>query len=338
MSPPPPSRRQLAELIAEYVAHIEQVYASRAWMTVRSALARLSIAVDQLDYPSLREAALALAADDTLSKSYRRDCINTWKRFLAWCVEYDAVPADLVHRFQCVRLRFPLNREECRIPPCELVSPPATPAGVPPTPARPSPGRPPRAITRTAPDPRRDPAAFAAALMRTIPRLEKQLRDIVLLLALTGARPGELLALTTAAIDTTCSPWFATIEDHKTRHQTDRPRYLVFTPRAAAHLDKHLRPFCPHDYLFPAPKDPNRPISTDLVQKRLRRTLTTHGLPRFTLYDLRRWAATTSRRSGDLHAAQALLGHSRASTTEIYAPPDLSRAIDAASSLEDLLP
>lgn len=335
----PPSRRELAELVAEYIAHLQQVYASRAWMTARSALARLVQGADRLDYPSLRAAALELAGDDALSKSYRRDCINTWRRFLAWCVEYDALPADLVHRFQCVRLRFPLNRDECRIPPHELTSPsPATPPASPAPTTRPSLGRRPGCITRTAPDPRRDPAGFAVAMIRALPRMSEDLRDIVFLLALTGARPLELLSLTTAAVDTSMSPWVATIERHKTLEITGRPRFLVFTPRAAVRLDKHLRAFCPHDFLFPAPKDPTRHITTDLVQKRLRRVLRSHDLPSFTLYDLRRWAATTSRRSGDLHSAQALLGHSRASTTEIYAPPDLSRAIDAASNLEELLP
>jgi integrase len=303
-----PSPRQLAELVAAYVAYIEEIYQSRAWKTVRSALARLVNSAHALDYENLRDAARNLAKNDELSKSYRRDCINTWKRFLAWCVENEEVEANLLQRFQCVRLRYPLNREECRIPPSELKT-----------------------------DPRRNPDAFVIDLMRALPKMSRQLRDIVLLLALTGARPGEILALTTDAIETDLTPWVAELNRHKTSHHTDRPRYIVFSPRAQVILDKYRTPFAPTDFLFPRPKSRLEHITTDLVQRRLRRCLLKHKLPYFTLYDLRRWAATTTRRSGDLQAAQALLGHSRASTTEIYAPPDLSRAITAALNLGEAL-
>jgi len=301
-------RRRLAYFIAEYIDQAKRNFDSRDWMNIRSALAKLVEGIDdELTYASLRDAAKKLAADDTLSKSYRRACIGKLSRFLAFLVEFEEVDADLLHRFRCVRLRYPLNREESRIPePGHL-------------------------------DPRKQPTEFAAQLIHALPSMTRQQRDICMLLALTGARPHELLELTTGAIDTNLTPWVAVINRHKTEHQ-GKERYLIFNDRAQVILDRYRTPFTPADFIFPAPKDNTRAISPGLIQRRLRRHLKKHDLPAFALYDLRRWAATTARRSGDLQSAQALLGHSRASTTEIYAPPDLERAIDAASKLGESLP
>jgi integrase len=303
----PMDRRRLAYFAAEYINQAKKNFDSRDWMNIRAALAKLIAGIeDELTYASLRDAAKKLSADDTLTKSYRRACIGKWSRFLAYLVEYEEVDADLLHRFRCVRLRYPLNRKECQIPePGEV-------------------------------DPRKQPIEFIAQVMKSLPSMTKQQRDIVVLLALTGARPHELLELTTGAIDTRFQPWVAVINRHKTEHQ-GKERYLIFTARAQVILDRYRMPFTPADCMFPAPKNTSNPISVGLIQNRLRRHLKKHNLPPYALYDLRRWAATTARRSGDLQSAQALLGHSRASTTEIYAPPDLSRAIDAATKLGENL-
>lgn len=320
-TPGAPSSRQLAELVARYVAHLEHAYRSRAWMNARSHLARLLLAVDRLDFEQLRDAARELAADAQLSKSYRQDVVSTWRRFLAWCSEELLVPAELVDRFAHVRLRFRAVTLE------EISSEPAQP-GEPPRR-----GRRPRVATRTAPDPRRSPDAFFAAVSDALPSMHRDLRDVVQLLLLTGARPGELLALRSADVDTSCVPWVARLDEHKTSDHSTRPRLIVLVGKAANLIDRRLTPFTPDDWLFPAPKDPARSISRDLVQKRLRRTLTRAQLPTWTLYDARRWAATTVRGSGALDDAQALLGHSRASTTEIYAPPLRDGAVRAAELL-----
>ncbi|HHN78628.1 MAG TPA: hypothetical protein ENK11_08165, partial [Phycisphaerales bacterium] len=265
--------------------------------------------------------ARRIAANTEFSRSYRRDTIGTWKRFLAWCCEELVIEAETVDRFAYVRLRYPPQSS----PSPSILSGSRSTS---------RPGRPPRAVSRTAPDPRRFPDDFFAVVREALPLLAPDLRDIVRLLLLTGARPGELLRLTTFAIDTTSLPWFAVLEEHKTVDHTDEPRYIVFNKAARIILDRHIRPFCPHDFIFPAPKNPEKHIARDLVQKRLRKTLLRNKLPTWTLYDARRWAATVARGSEGLEAAQALLGHSRASTTEIYAPPQLTDAIRAARALD----
>jgi integrase len=342
-----PSSRQLAELVARYVHHLERCYRSRAWMTARSQLARLLLSVDTLEYEQLRDAARALAADATLSKTYRRDTIGTWRRFLAWCSEELIIDASTVDRFAHVRLRFPMppptfspgeistdSAPSAEGTPRGSTTPPGSAAIAPDAPVTPRRGRRAGAVSRTAPDPRRDPEAFASVVFEALPLLAPDLRAVVRLLLLTGARPSELLRLTTFAIDTTSTPWLARLDDHKTADQTGEPRIIILGPAAARILDPRLRPFTPLDWLFPAPKNPSAPIARDLVQKRLRRTLQRHQRPLWTLYDARRWAATVARGSEGLEAAQRLLGHSRASTTEIYAPPLLEHAIRAARHLE----
>lgn len=322
--PHPPTRREISDLVARYVSMLERSYRSRAWMNCRSHLARLITDVHQLDYEHLRDAARAIAADQQLSKSYRRDVIATWRRFLAWCSEEMIVDAQLVDRFAHVRLRFPSLTLD------QLEPSPSIRSGK----RRTSKGRPPRSVSRTAPDPRRAPDDFFAVVRDALDFFAPDLRDIVRLLLLTGARPGELLRLTTFAIDTSSAPWVARLDEHKSSDSTHAPRLIVLGQAAASILDRRLTPFCPLDWIFPAPKCIHDPISRDLVQKRLRRTLTRHKLPLFTLYDARRWAATVSRRSEGLEAAQALLGHSRASTTEIYAPPLIEHAVRASQELE----
>ncbi len=310
-APGPSSSRELSQLVARYVDHLRDVYSSREWMNVRSALARLVTQVDRLTFEQLRDAARSLAIDTTLSKNYRRGCIARWKRFLAWCSEELVVDASVVDRFRHVRLRFPEQKDD-------------------PDPDEPRRGR----ADRSAPDPRRDPEAFADVFFDALPHLSRETRDVVQVLAFTGARPIEILSLRTLDINTSSTPWIARLDRHKTSASTDAPRILVFNRSARRVLDRRLTPFTPEDWLFPAPKNAARAIARDLVQRRLRRELTRAELPTWTLYDLRRWTSTIVRGAEGLDAAQALLGHSRSSTTEIYAPPLFEHAIRAAEALE----
>ena len=66
-------------------------------------------------------------------------------------------------------------------------------------------------------------------------------RNVLDLLVLTGARPSELLGLTTAGIDRTGDVWVATLARHKTAHKGKR-RSLVFRPRSQAILSDYLNP------------------------------------------------------------------------------------------------
>lgn len=176
------------------------------------------------------------------------------------------------------------------------------------------------------------PLPTVAQIIDDLARLTPRDRDFIRLLLLTAARPSELLTLRTIDINTAGSPWLAALHHHKTRAKTGAPRYLAFNHKAALILDRYLRPFCPLDYLFQSQTDPRRPCAVNTIAQRLRRKSV-----RFCLYDCRRLAARHLRSVGDLDAAQAVLGHTKASTTEIYAPVDVANITEGAELLAGVL-
>ena len=74
-------------------------------------------------------------------------------------------------------------------------------------------------------------------------------RDLIDVQRLTGARSGELLALTTGAINRTGEVWTAELSDHKTAHH-GQSRTLHFGPKVQLILRKYLSAD-PAEPLFP---------------------------------------------------------------------------------------
>ncbi|WP_010585455.1 tyrosine-type recombinase/integrase [Schlesneria paludicola] len=145
-------------------------------------------------------------------------------------------------------------------------------------------------------------------------------RDMIDLCLLTGARPGELVSLTTAMIDATGDVWSATLADHKMRHK-GKTRVLAFGPKAKLILKKYLRSNTSAK-LFP--------VRRDSFSKTIVYWCTKLELPKFTGHWLRHNCATNIRELGDLDDAQAILGHSDQRTTQIYAHVKDTRALNVA--------
>ena len=166
------------------------------------------------------------------------------------------------------------------------------------------------------PDARRpvDPKVYADTLERLSPRN----RDVLDLLLLTGARPAELLGLTTRDLDRSGPVWLAALGEHKTAH-LDKSRTLVFGPRCQAILAKYLDDRAPDVRLLRAKADTLRKNVTDACRRA--------GVPKWTPYQLRHSFAYRARAEAGLNAAQKLLGHSSAKMTEHYAAPDLASAV-----------
>jgi integrase len=189
-----------------------------------------------------------------------------------------------------------------------------------------------------------------------LPHLSRQLRAVVELQRLTGMRSGEVLSMRTCDIDTSDEVWMYTPARHKTEHHGQaRPIYLG--PRAQAVLRPWLRPD-PSGYLFQpreameayqterrrgrrTPLTPSHRARTRKAQPRrtagdrydtrtynhaVARACVRAGVPRWHPHQLRHSAATNIRATHGPDAARAVLGHSDARTTEVYAERDREQA------------
>lgn len=145
-------------------------------------------------------------------------------------------------------------------------------------------------------------------------------RDIMDLALLTGARPGELCNLTGGELDRSGDVWTATLSDHKMIHK-DQVRVLAFGPQSQLILRKYLKAD-PSAKLFP--------ILRKTFSENIRRSCVRLNVPVFTGHWLRHNAASEIRRESGLDAAQAMLGHSDAKTTELYAHLDHSDVVEIA--------
>jgi integrase len=188
----------------------------------------------------------------------------------------------------------------------------------------------------------------------TLPFLPAQVAAMVQLQLLTGARPGEIIAIRPIDVDRSHEDgWTYTPASHKTEHH-DKLRIIVFGPRAQA----ILRPWLdrgPHAYCFsPAeaeavrnaakraarmspmtPSQAARQPKTDPARKpserynrasyrrAVQRAARKAGVPVWHPHQLRHTRATEVRARYDLETARALLGHGSARVTEGYAERDL---------------
>jgi integrase len=176
---------------------------------------------------------------------------------------------------------------------------------------------------------------------------------MVLLQYWTGARPGEIFALTPKDIDRTRDIWVATVREHKGTWREDaKPRYLTIPKAAQAPLKELISETAPGEPLFQplrAMKErweacpTHRKVQAegtcghiggqydkDSYRRVIRRACEKAGLPVWTPYQLRHTAATEIEAESGGMAAKAMLGHSSLNTTQIYLHADLEAAIEAA--------
>jgi integrase len=130
--------------------------------------------------------------------------------------------------------------------------------------------------------------------------LKERHRDVLDLLLMTGARPGELLGLTTAAIDRSGEIWRADLVHHKTAHQ-GKSRTLFFNATAQLILRKYLQ------VDGSAPLFPFQRVAFGNV---IKAACLRAGVTPFVPHQLRHSVATKIADELDTESAQRLLGHS----------------------------
>jgi integrase len=202
----------------------------------------------------------------------------------------------------------------------------------------------------------------------TKPHLNRQVRALVELQLLTGARGGELLKLRPIDIqkDSGGKVWTIRPLDHKTAHH-GHDRTLFLGPKAQLIIQPFLTGRPPEDYLF-SPAEAERERREAASRKRKSPLARGHrpgtnrrvnpkrkpgdyytsaayrhaiecacikaGVPRWHPHQLRHTAGTLIRREFGLEAARIILGHSSASVTDaVYAQRDMDRVVEVMNKI-----
>jgi integrase len=172
----------------------------------------------------------------------------------------------------------------------------------------------------------------------TIKHAKPIIADMIRLQMLTGCRPGEVRSMKPVEVDRSKAVWRYTPGTHKMEHK-DRDRVILIGPQAQAILLPYLvRKEIDHCFLKPN----GDPYSRSDFYKHLNGACAKafpapQGTTGEALEDWRRehcWApnrlrhsrATIIREQYGLEAAQAVLGHSNADVTQIYAERDIEKA------------
>lgn len=148
-------------------------------------------------------------------------------------------------------------------------------------------------------------AADLKAVRAILPPLH---RDIFDLLLLTGARPGEIMGLTTGLIQREGDVWRSELKFHKNMRR-GKSRVLFFSAPAQGILWKYLT-LDPDQYLFSI-----RPASFSGAMKR---HCIKAGVTPFVPHQLRHTVATILADDLGLEVAQRVLGHSEIAMTSHY--------------------
>jgi integrase len=162
-------------------------------------------------------------------------------------------------------------------------------------------------------------------LNATLPHLPDLDADVIRVMRLTGARPGEVLAMTAKEIDRTDSAcWVFRPSHHKTSHKS-KSRAIFIGIRAQEIILPRILKTEPGARLFPT----TRGALCHAVHLGCEKA----GVPRWSPNMVRHTVATEIRAKFGLEAAQVLLGHTKANVTEVYAERDERRAADIARKI-----
>jgi len=215
------------------------------------------------------------------------------------------------------------------------------------------------------PEPRVRTPVSDTHVSATLEQLSPVLADMVRVQRAIGCRPGELLAMTTAELDTTEETWWFRPTTHKNINKGVELGYPV--PRAAreiltAYLRLHDRdaplfspeeaekrrlaelrasreshPSCNRARDARRAENPRQGFSTSYTVSAYRRAIARAckraSVPVWTPYQLRHARATEIAAAHGIDAARAVLGHRSVNTTAIYAARDRALAANVAEQV-----
>src|SRR5262249_4677151 len=150
----------------------------------------------------------------------------------------------------------------------------------------------------------------------TIPHVSPIAADIIRVMRLSGARPGEATGMRADQIDRADPDcWCYVPPRHKTSHR-QKKRVIFLGPRCQAILAP---------YLAKAGGGKVFPMGLSGLRSSIRRGCDQAGVPRWSPNRLRHTHATEIRKRFGVEASQVMLGHSHINTTEIYAEVNADR-------------
>jgi integrase len=158
-----------------------------------------------------------------------------------------------------------------------------------------------------------------------LPHVSPIVRDIVQAMRLSGMRPGEALGMTVEVVDTTdpvC--WLYRPRRHKTIHR-GRQRVIHLGPRCQAILAPY--------FLKAGGSGPVFRFTWSGLHTAIRNACFKAGIKPWAPNQLRHSAASAIRKQFGLEAAQVILGHKHANTTEIYAEMNADRGREIARAI-----
>ncbi len=148
--------------------------------------------------------------------------------------------------------------------------------------------------------------------------------DMIQFQQLTGCRPGELFTMKPSEIDRRGDVWQYRPGSHKMEHK-GRHRVILIGPKAqivlAPYLLRDADTVC-------FEKTKGGPFQRWNYSQAIERACEKAGVEQWAPNRLRHSRATDIRSKYGLEAAQTVLGHSQADTTQIYAERDIAKAAD----------
>lgn len=161
----------------------------------------------------------------------------------------------------------------------------------------------------------------------TLTRLAPQVAAAVQAQWWTGMRSGELLSMRPADLDRSARTWVYRPEKHKTAYR-GIIRAILIGPRAQAVIEPWAAGAPTLACFRPMIHAKHDHYTVDRYANAIARACRTAGVPHWHPHQLRHAAASRVRAAAGLDAAQVILGHRHAQTTEIYAEADRAKAAE----------
>jgi integrase len=166
----------------------------------------------------------------------------------------------------------------------------------------------------------------------TLPEMSKTVAAMIRLQLATAMRPSELFRMTPAMIDRSGEVWFY----RPTRHKTEHHGKTKAVPILGDALDA-LGPFLfgdPDELCFTTRL--RTPWNKDNYRRHVERAAKKAKVEHWTPYQIRHRSLQSIRDDAGPEAAQAIAGHSRMDTTEVYAKASEAKAVEAAKAAPKL--